>query len=58
VIIIPDKSRKTEKKTKDSRKKNKEGIQYAGQYSMTGKSPEEMLPYLLSGESDDSFAES
>jgi hypothetical protein len=58
VIIISDKSKKTEKKTKDSRKKNKDGIQYTEQFSMTGKSPEEMFPYLLSGESDDPSVES
>lgn len=51
--FILDKPRETERKIKASRKKNKKSIQYMEQYSLAGKSPDEMLSYLISGESDD-----
>ena len=51
VIKIPDNSKKQKNKPYTNQKKP--NSQMTEKLSQVGKSPEEILPYLLSGESDD-----
>ncbi|MHB1153956.1 MAG: hypothetical protein ACYCWE_11945 [Eubacteriales bacterium] len=53
MVCITDKFHVPAKKTKANSKKTKKPVQRIQQFNMAGKSPEDVLPYLISGEADD-----
>ena len=53
MVYITDKLNVPAKKTKANNKRVKKPVQRMQQLNMAGKSPEDVLPFLISGEADD-----